>query len=127
MVVQKHRALVVDLLIGLRLTIIHDPLCVSPLCSPALLARRPNRMRVLPAVVVQGHRLDPFEDVGCYQAIINTSLTNVPPRHAPASLHRNRPTPDLTVTLSTPGWNALLGPFLLTSSLSIRLIIMGLI
>ena len=32
-------------------------------------------MRVFPAIIVQGHRFDIFEDVGCYPAIVNTSLT----------------------------------------------------
>jgi pheromone a factor receptor len=52
-IAQKRRALAIDLLIGLGLPI----LCM------------------ILSVVVQGHRFDILEDVGCYPAIVNTSLT----------------------------------------------------
>ncbi|KAF9791972.1 GPCR fungal pheromone mating factor [Thelephora terrestris] len=50
---QRRRALAIDLLIGLALPILN----------------------MILSVIVQGHRFDILEDVGCYPAIVNTSLT----------------------------------------------------
>ena len=78
MIVQKRRALAVDLFIGLGLPILnmfvrHPP----PLYQSALLARCSNPQRVLffSGIIVQGHRFNIFEDVGYYPARSSIPLT----------------------------------------------------
>jgi len=91
-------------------------------------------MRAFVAIIVQGHRFDILEDVGCYPAIVNTSMTYIlitlwPVFIGIASLvfttmnffyilrHRH----------SLDSWMECTPSSLLTSSLYIRLVMLGFI
>ncbi|KAF9647218.1 fungal pheromone STE3G-protein-coupled receptor [Thelephora ganbajun] len=109
---QKRRALAIDLLIGLGLPILN----------------------MILSIIVQGHRFDILEDVGCYPAIVNTSLTYILITLWPVFIgiasfvftvmnlsyiqrHRH----------SLDSWMECTPSSLLTSSLYIRLVVLGFI
>lgn len=111
----------------------YDPVYVR---TPLRFARRPDTRPAYFSVafIVQGHRFDIFEDVGCYPAIVNTSLTYLLVTLWPIFIGLA----SLVFTLmnlsytqrhrhSLDSWMECTPFTLLTSSLYIRLVVLGLI
>nr|AVI69656.1 pheromone receptor [Cyclocybe aegerita] len=70
---QKHRAILIDSLICVLFPLIYIALRMFAVSAPQFY--KAKQLTFLPEYVVQGHRFNLLEDIGCYPALYNTLLT----------------------------------------------------